>query len=517
MYRHTLVNHFLEHSALQHTHKTALVHSGQRLTYSDLDVMANKIANFLVKSGIERGDRIAVFMDNSIEAVVSVFGALKAGAAFMMINHTTKAEKLEYILNNSAAKLAFTQKIRSAIFKEIRCPNLGAIVSTGACLDESCHSFENIMSSGDARPLPARCIDMDLASIIYTSGSTGQPKGVMLSHHNMVSAAHSITTYLENREDDIIINMLPLSFDYGLYQILMAFRIGGTVILEKSFTYPYQIIDLMIKEKVTGLPGVPTIIALLLHLKDIDKVDFSSLRYITNTAAALPVTHINRLRELFPHVRLYSMYGLTECKRVSYLPPEELDNRPNSVGRGMPNEEVYIVNENGDKVGPGEIGELVIRGSNVMMGYWDMPEETGKCLRAGRYPGERVLYSGDLFKTDNEGYLYFIARKDDIIKCKGEKVSPREIENVLYSLHGILEAAVVGIPDEILGQAIKACVALDSGSNLTEKEIVHYCSQHLENYMLPKYVQIMPELPKTANGKIDKKDLAATAHSSGRL
>jgi long-chain acyl-CoA synthetase len=511
MYRHTLVNHFLEHSASRLPHKAAVVYGGQRFTYSDINIMSDRTANFLLKSGIERGDRIAVFMDNSIEAVVSIFAILKAGAAFMMINHTTKAEKLEYIINDSSAKIALTQKIRSGVFQGLRCPSLSLIVSTGACEGERYHSYEDIMQSESAQPVPNPCIDLDLASVIYTSGSTGQPKGVMLSHRNMVSAAHSITTYLENREDDVIINMLPLSFDYGLYQILMAFRFGGTVVLEKSFAFPYQIIDLMIKEKVTGLPGVPTIFAMLLHLKDVDKVDFSSLRYITNTAAALPVSHIQRLRELMPHARLYSMYGLTECKRVSYLPPEELDRRPNSIGKGMPNEEVYVVNEKGERVAPGEIGELVIRGSNVMIGYWNLPEESAKCLREGRYPGEKILYSGDLFKTDSEGYLYFIARKDDIIKCKGEKVSPKEIENVLYSLHGILEAAVVGVPDEIMGQAVKACVALESGSNITEKEIMLYCSQHLENHMLPKYVVIMPSLPKTATGKIDKKNLGSAS------
>jgi acyl-CoA synthetase (AMP-forming)/AMP-acid ligase II len=323
----------------------------------------------------------------------------------------------------------------------------------------------------------------------------------------MVSAAHSITTYLYNNENDVIINMLPLSFDYGLYQILMGFKIGGTVVLEKSFAYPYQIVDALIKEKVTGFPGVPTIFAILLKMKDLDKYDFSSLRYITNTAAALPVSHIKRLRQIFPKAKLYSMYGLTECKRVSYLPPADLDRKPTSVGRGMPNEEVYIVNEKGERVEPGEIGELVVRGSNVMLGYWEMPEESAKCLKNGDYPGEKVLYTGDLFKMDEEGYLYFIARKDDIIKCKGEKVSPKEIENVLYSLEGILEAAVVGIPDEILGQAIKAYVAIEKGANLTDKDILRYCSQHLENYMVPKYLEIRESLPKTVTGKIRKQDL----------
>jgi amino acid adenylation domain-containing protein len=507
MHRYTLANQFLEYSASRLPDKVALIHGDMRLTYSEIDAMANRLARFLLSSGVERGDRVAIFMDNSIEAVISIFGVMKAGAAFMMINHTTKADKFGYILDNSRATAVLAHSSKMNTLTGLKCPAVKTIITSGACDKGQNISFDEIIRSGNDAPVPARCIDVDLASIIYTSGSTGQPKGVMLSHLNMVSAAHSITTYLENTEKDIIINVLPLSFDYGLYQVLMAFSVGGTVILEKSFTYPYQVIELMSMEKVTGLPGVPTIFALLLHLKDIDKFDFSSLRYITNTAAALPVSHIHRLRELFPHARLYSMYGLTECKRVSYLPPEELDTRPNSIGRGMPNEEVYIVNERGDKVAPGEIGELVVRGSNVMMGYWEMPEETARCLRPGKYPGERVLYSGDLFKMDDKGYLYFLARKDDIIKCKGEKVSPKEIENVLYSLRGVLEAAVVGVPDEILGQAIKAFIALETGSKLTEKEILSYCSQHLENHMLPKYIVIMDGLPKTTSGKINKKSL----------
>lgn len=263
----------------------------------------------------------------------------------------------------------------------------------------------------------------------------------------------------------------------------------------------------MIRERATGFPGVPTIFAIMLRLKDIEQYKFNSLRYITNTAAALPLSHIKKIKELFPKVKLYSMYGLTECNRVSYLPPDEIDRKPTSIGKGMPNEEVYIVNEQGNRVGPGEIGELVVRGANVMIGYWEMPEKTSRCLRPGYFPGERVLYTGDLFKMDDEGYLYFIARKDDIIKCRGEKISPKEIENVLYSLDGIIEAAVVGIPDEILGQAVKAYVALETNSKLTEKDILRYCSQHLENLMIPKYVEIMESLPKTQTGKINKKEL----------
>jgi len=510
-----LVQHFLEQSAEKFPEKVALVHQGQRLTYAAINRQAQALADALCGVGVVRGDRIAIFMDNSVEAVVSLFAALKAGAAFMIVNPTTKAEKLEYILMNSRAKVMITQSARRAVGAGVSSPHLETVIMAGAkrsgeapaFASANLLSYEEIVAQTPSRSVQCPCIDLDLAGVIYTSGSTGNPKGVMLSHLNMVSAADSITTYLENTSDDVIINVLPLAFDYGLYQVLMGFKIGGTVVLEKSFAFPYQVVEVMIKEKVTGFPGVPTIFAILLGLKDLPKWDLSSLRYMTNTAAALPASHIRRLRELFPAVRLYSMYGLTECKRVSYLPPRELDSRPNSVGRGMPNEEVYLVDEEGKHVGPGVVGELVVRGANVMIGYWELPGETAACLKPGKYPGERVLYSGDLFKMDEEGFLYFVARKDDIIKSRGEKVSPKEVENALYGLEGILEAAVIGVPDEIIGEAVKAFVALETGAALTENDILRYCAAHLENFMIPKSVEIMKALPKTSTGKISKKEL----------
>jgi len=320
----------------------------------------------------------------------------------------------------------------------------------------------------------------------------------------MVSAATSIISYLENREDDIILNTLPLSFDYGLYQVLMAFRFGGTVVLERRFTYPYQTIQRMVEEKVTGLPGVPTIFAILLGFKDLETFDFSSLRYITNTAAALPPAHISKLRKIFPQARLYSMYGLTECKRVSYLPPGEIDRRPTSVGRGMQNEEVWIVDEQGNRVGPHVVGELVVRGSNVMRGYWGLPEETARVLKPGKYPGEVVLYTGDLFRVDEEGYLYFVGRKDDMIKSRGERISPKEIEQCLCAMDGVAEAAVIGIPDEILGQAIKAIISTRDGCSLKEQDVLRHCAENLEDFMVPKSVQFVGNLPRNLNAKIDK-------------
>jgi long-chain acyl-CoA synthetase len=509
-----LLQHLLEESAQKLPHKVALIHKGERLTYREIDQKANQVAYLLQSQGIQRGDRVAIYLDNSIESVVSLFGILKTDAVFLMLSPLLKAPKLGYILNNCKAKglITHTNKLSmmSGIFSSVT--SLQCVIFTGDKDKITARVCPNPISWNEINSLPSTCdlrltssnIDLDLATIIYTSGSTGSPKGVMLTHLNMISAATSITTYLENVPEDIIIDALPLSFDYGLYQVLMAFKFGGTVVLEKSFAYPYEMIKQMVKEKVTGFPGVPTLFAILLEMEDLKQIDLSSLRYVTNTAAALPVEHIQRLRKIFPQAKLYSMYGLTECKRVSYLPPEELDRRPASVGRGMPNEEVWIVDENGNRVGPGVIGELVVRGSNVMRGYWGDPGTTDLVLRPGPIPGEKVLYTGDLFKMDEEGFLYFFGRKDDMIKTRGERVSPKEVENALYGLEGIAEVAVVAVPDEILGQAIKVFIVSRDGYPLTEKDVLRHCKREIEEFAIPKYIEFRDFLPKTSSGKIDK-------------
>jgi long-chain acyl-CoA synthetase len=510
------VEEFLERSADATPGKTALVCDRHRLTYTEIETLANKLAHALIERGLQRWDRVAVYANNSVETVVAIFAILKAGGIFLLINPTTKQDKLSYILDNCrATMLITTQKLLSTAMRAARqAPCLADVIVAGTPVDQGLPSPEgkraawlNRLLEGQSGRCPARRnIDIDLAALIYTSGSTGRPKGVMVTHLNMVSAATSITTYLENTANDIILNVLPLSFDYGLYQLLMAFKIGGTLVLEQSFTYPRAVLDTIARERVTGLPIVPTICSILLQM-DLKSHSFSDLRYITNTAAALPVEHIRKLREAFPQVKIYSMYGLTECKRVSYLPPDQLDTRPGSVGRGMPNEEVYVVDENGNRVGPGVVGELVVRGANVMKGYWELPEETDKVLRPGPFPNEKILYTGDLFRTDDDGYLYMVGRKDDIIKTKGEKVSPREVENVLYSHPRIAEAAVVGVPDSVLGNAICAFVSLKAGETLTELDVRGFCVDRLEDFMVPKIVQFRDSLPKSANGKIAKKEL----------
>ncbi|HBW88475.1 MAG TPA: AMP-dependent synthetase, partial [Cyanobacteria bacterium UBA11149] len=280
----------------------------------------------------------------------------------------------------------------------------------------------------------------------------------------------------------------------------------GTLILEKGFTFPAAILKRIEEERVTGFPGVPTIYAMLLKM-DLSPYDLSSLRYLTNTAAALPGSHIMEIRARFPGVKLFSMYGLTETKRTLYLPPEQLDTRPNSVGIAIPGTEVWIEDEEGKRLGVGEVGELVVRGSHVMRGYWEDPEQTAIRFRPGSIPGERVCYTGDLFRMDDEGFMYFVSRKDDIIKSRGEKVAPKEVENVIYGLSGVREVAVIGVPDSVFGEAVKAFVVVEE-NGISQTDILRHCRTHLEDFMVPKYVELRSELPKTPSGKIKKTDLS---------
>jgi long-chain acyl-CoA synthetase len=419
---------------------------------------------------------------------------------------------VKYILNDCQVKTLITDKKHYDELNDVRsnCPQLTCCLITDDKMNHPiASSFSDTLKNYPSSCPKNQCIDIDLASLIYTSGTTGKPKGVMLTHLNILTAANSIIEYLENRSDDIILDCLPLSFDYGLYQIFMSFKFGGTVVLEQSFLYPYQIIEVLIREQVTGFPLVPTIAAILLQMKHLDTYDFSHLRYISSTAETLAPKHIVHLLKIFPSTKIYSMYGLTECKRVSYLHPDELLKRPTSVGKAIPNTEVYLINEAGERITqPNQIGQLVVRGAHIMKGYWNLPEETNAVLKPGQYLGEQVLYTGDLFKMDSEGYLYFMSRKDDIIKTGGEKVSPKEIENVLYELDDVLEAGVIGVPDDILGHAIKAIVAVKKNSLLTEKMIRHHCASNLDSCMVPKYIEIHQNLPKTLTGKTQKKRIA---------
>lgn len=507
------VERFLEDSARRFPDKTAIVAGDRRLSYAELDRAADRVASALASGGVVRGDRVVVFMDNCWQAVAAIFGTLKAGAVFSPVNPSTKAEKLSYILGNCRAAAIVTQGriLPVARIAAEETPSTVLTLVADAAPDADVGDavrFEHALAA-DSPPPADRGIDIDLAMLIYTSGSTGFPKGVMMTHRNVAAAATSITTYLENTADDIILNVLPISFDYGLYQVLMSAQMGATLVLEKSFAFPRAIFDRMVAERVTGFPIVPTMAALILQMRGLPPGGFPDLRYITNTAAALPPAHIARLREMFPGAALYSMYGLTECKRCTWLPPEELDRRPTSVGIAIPGTEVYVVDADGNRAAPGETGELVVRGAHVMKGYWENPEATDRALRPGPYPWEKVLHTGDLFRTDEDGFLYFVGRKDDIIKTRGEKVSPKEVENALYALPGIREAAVIGVPDPILGLAIRAVVVADEEAGLTEQAVLRHCAAFLEDFMVPRAVEFRDSLPKTDSGKISRRAVEA--------
>jgi long-chain acyl-CoA synthetase len=510
-----LVQHFLEHSADRLPDKVALVCQGQRLSYAQIDAMANRLAHGLIAGGVGRGDRVAIFLPNSVASVVAIFAALKAGGVFVVINHTTKQDKLAYILNNCQATALVTTGRNATLAADMMTitPSLKLAVLSGNSKETDRNGlsptpiadFDAIQAAYPSERPPCQNIDLDLACLIYTSGSTGEPKGVMSDHSNMVFAAGSITTYINNVEDDVIINVLPLSFDYGLYQLLMAFKIGGRLVLEQTFAYPAMILKRIEEERVTGFPGVPTVFAMLVQM-DLAAFDLSSLRYLSNTAAALPPSHILQLRDKFPQATLFSMYGLTETKRTLYLPPEQLDIRPGSVGIAIPGTEVWLEDEDGNRLEPGLTGELVVRGRHVMRGYWNDPITSAQRFRPGKLPGERLCYTGDLFRMDEEGYLYFVGRKDDIIKSRGEKVAPKEVENALYMLPGVVEAAVIGVDDPMFGQAVKAFLVVE-GTSLTESQVLAHCRAHLEDFMVPKYVEFREALEKTSSGKIKKTDL----------
>lgn len=511
-----LLHDSLADSARRLPDKVALVCDGERLNYAEIDGRANALAHALVRRGVVRGDRVLVFADNTVQAVVSFWAALKANAVACVVNSQTRVDKLARMLADSRASALISDQRHAAVIAEAagRSPFLNVVIVSGGLDPERTGRLRGVVDWDEAlaaerrdAPPPRHNIDHDLAAIIYSSGSTGEPKAIMLTHRNMLAASTSIVGYLENVADDVVLNVLPLSLTYGVYQMICAFRVGARLVLERSFAFPAKVLRQMAVEGVTGFAGVPMIFAIILQQKSLAEYDLSRLRYVTNAAAALPVPHLLRLRELFPGLRIFSMYGQTECARISYLPPEDIDRKPGSIGLPIPNTEFWVVDEHGERAQPNQVGELVVRGAHVMRGYWERPEETAKRLRPGPVPGEVVLYTGDYCKLDEEGYLYFVSRMDDIIKSRGEKVSPREVENALAEIHGVRECAVVGVPDELLGQAVKAFLIADPEAELTEKAVRLECEKRLESFMVPKYVVFVSDLPRTSGGKVKKSEL----------
>ena len=503
-------------SAKRYPLKTAIIVNDRKYSYASLQESSEKLARHLVNAGIVKGDRVAIFMENSWQSIVSIYGATLSGAVFLLINPQAKVDKVSYILNDSGAKIFISsdvlcQELMStiedvkAIHEVIITGDLNKIVAETSNFRLA--NFEDVISSETGKVKLPVIIPNDLAALIYTSGSTGFPKGVMMTHQSMVFTTWSLIEYLRLSEDDRILLLLPLAFDYGLYQLLMAVTIGGMLIVERSFIFMTSIYRNIEKYKPTVFPGVPTIYAMMLASGKENPIAFYSIQKVTNTAATLPEEFIPGLKTIFPNALIFKMYGLTECKRVSYLEPELVDVKPTSVGKAIPGTEVFLLSLDGKPVPTGELGVLHVRGPHVMLGYWNNKELSNEMLRAGNLPGERILCSNDLFTMDEEGFLYFQGRTDDIIKTRGEKVSPVEIENVVYKIDGVKEVAVIGIPDVIMGELIVAHITAHDHSQLSEKGILMECMNKLEIFMVPQKIIFMDEMPKSPNGKIDKKEL----------
>lgn len=489
--------------------KIALRAGASDQTFADLDRDSDAIALALQRLGVRRGDRVATLTENSAEMVLMLWAAWKAGAVFTPLNHAIRAQTLGLVLRDAEPKVLLAQPQFAARIQEALAEApVPTLVWTkphdgGAAIAE--------LIAGGGAPADAGVIDEDLALLIYTSGSTGVPKGVMLTHHTVCNNTRSIAAYLKPRADDVVLCVLPLSFGYGLFQLLTAAAARHEIVLESNFAFPQDLLKQIVARGVTGFPSVPTIFARLIELIASTSPDLSRLRYVTNAAAPMPVAHIERLRALLPHVDIYSMYGLTECTRAAYLEPSLIDAKPASVGKAMPNCQALVLDDNGQPCPPGEVGELVIRGANVMRGYWRRPEETAKVLRPYGQDGGLVLHTGDLFRTDAEGDLFFVGRVDDVFKCRGEKVSPKEVESALYELSEIAEAAVIGVPDPIDGMAVKAFVVVRAGQELSEQTVRRHCKGRLATWLAPKFIEFCDSLPKTDTGKIVRKPLREAA------
>ena len=508
--RRLLHEALLEHGADPlRARRTAVVVEGRAYSYAELLDRALRLAGALRERGVQRGDRVAIYMDNTWPCVVAIFAVLLAGGAFMVVNPLTKSDKLGYMLDDSGARVLLSDGHIAQEFLPLLAtrPALRVIASGKLPAGHAIEAFDVVIAASAPLAAPPATIAPDLAALIYTSGSTGQPKGVMHTHQSMLFAAGSLIEYLRLGPDERILCALPLAFDYGLYQWLMTVQLGATLVLERSFAFPAQVFARMREFEVTVFPGVPTIFAMLLSAHRGEPLCFPAVTRVTNTAAALPDEQALRLREIFPHALIYKMYGLTECKRVCYLEPELLEAKPGSVGKAIPGTEVYLRSPAGEPVLPGEAGILHVRGPHVMLGYWNRPDLGAQMLRPGPLPGERVLCTHDWFRMDAEGFLYFVGRSDDIIKTRGEKVSPVEVENALHAIDGVREAAVAGVPDELLGQAIRAWVVLQPGATLSPGQIRAQCMKRLENFMVPQQIVICAELPRTATGKVSRKAL----------
>ena len=492
----TLLHELVEAASARHARQVALTSGNQSLDYATLAEQIAAFASGLIAIGLARSERVAIFLDKRPETVVAAFGASSAGGAFVPINPLLKPEQVSYILRDCNVRVLVTSPERLALLDSSleECRDLRHVVVTSesrvpplTASGLTIHGWHDVL---DSAPRPGhRRIDTDMVAILYTSGSTGKPKGVVLSHRNMVAGAKSVASYLENESTDTLLAALPLSFDAGFSQLTTAFHVGARVVL-LNYLLPKDVLNALTRERVTGLTAVPPLYIQLSELYWPQSIS-EHLRYFANTGGRMPLETLNALRAQLPKTKPYLMYGLTEAFRSTYLPPDEVDRRPDSIGKAIPNAEILVIREDGTLAAPNEPGELVHRGALVGMGYWNDPEKTAERYRPlpGRESGlvlpEIAVFSGDTVRMDEEGFLYFIGRRDEMIKTSGYRISPMEIEEVLYGTQLVGEAAAFGVPHPTLGQGIVVVATPKSSNGLDEKALMAACRDQLADVHAP--------------------------------
>lgn len=488
-----LVHDFLIQSANNQPNKTALVHGKNRIEYTTLVECSQKIAGQLILQGLARGDRVGLLTDDPRHYISSYFGIVQAGGVVVGLNTQTSERSLDTVVSDCRPRfLLLSGRNKKYIpFLENQ-KHIKALSEVEGILKAP---VEHTLS------LPSLSED-DIAQIIYTSGTTGKPKGVMLTHRNLVANTLSVNDYLKLDTTDSIMAVLPFFYSYGNSIMLTHIACGGTLVVNQSFVYPNVILDQMVAEKVTGLSGVPSTFAILLHRSAIREYTFPNLRYLTQAGAPMSPALAKQLTTLFSGSEIYIMYGQTEAApRLSYLDPKFLLEKQGSIGKAIPGVTLEVLTEEGEEAAVGETGEIVASGDNIMVGYWERPEETKKVLRDGK------LWTGDLAYRDKEDFLYIVSRKSDLIKSGSHRIAPKEIEEVISELKGVSEVAVTGKEDAILGEAIHAFVVLLPECTTTPKEITLHCRRNLPAFKVPHTIIIIDELPKSDSGKIKKKDL----------
>jgi acyl-CoA ligase (AMP-forming) (exosortase A-associated) len=494
----------------------ALTAGDQHMAYADLQSEVVALAGGLQHVGLAPGERGAVFLEKRIEAVVASFSVPAAGGVLVPVNPLLKTAQVAHILQDSGARVLITSASRLAQLGAVlaECPDLSHVVvcdgvAASGAFTFTVHTWADLLQPS-AGASPGR-LESDIAAIFYTSGSTGRPKGVVLSHRNLVAGAISVAGYLNNRASDTLLAALPLSFDAGFSQLTTAFLVGAHVVL-LNYLLPRDVLQAMAKEQVTGLTAVPPLYMQLAAL-DWPAEATRSLRYWANTGGRMPGATLQRLRECAPGAAPFLMYGLTEAFRSTFLPPSEVDRRPDSMGQAIPNVDIRVLRDDGTECAPDEPGELVHRGPLVGLGYWNRPEETTLRFRplppglvAGREglaAPEIAVFSGDTVRRDAEGFLYFVGRRDEMIKTSGYRVSPTEVEEAVHASGLVREVLAVGVPHETLGQVIHvAAVAVDAADTVA---LLAHCRAHLPGYMVPACVHWSQEpLPRNPNGKLDR-------------